>query len=231
MKKVAARSVVFGLTLVALAGCGKSPSTAPSDIYTEKTLFQHIEVNVHQEWVNFDVDYYSTGRVTIQGTADDQVAYIDNTDFIFRDSDGNKSVNHTTQGSERFGIRLIRESGKVLDSFIQLDGRAQFTAPEPSTSINFTSENLLLEWDSAPHQRQWLRFYGSCIDQKDIELDPGVSNYLVLAGTIGVYSGSNGCAVDVTLKQEVSGTVDEDFAGGTFTLIHSPKLELIVTND
>ncbi len=231
MKKVAARSVALGLTLVALAGCGKSPTTAPSDIYTEKTLFQHSEVEVYEDTIYFNVDYYSTGPVSIDGTSDKQYAYIDNSDYRFTDSDWYKSVTHTTQGSERIGIRLTRENGVVLDSYIQLDGRAQFTAPPQDTSINLTNEDLLLEWNSAPHDRQWLTFRGTCIDSTDIALDKDVTNYLVLAGTISVDSGSSGCAVNIGLRQQISGFVDENFAGGTFELTHSPVLSIIVTRN
>jgi len=235
-----------------LSGCG---ADNPSTQYPEQVIFQHINITATQNTIKASSEYYSNDVVYFSSNDEKQFLSInDDKKFelkVKRTStpDYNSSPGYVTDievdqpliPGDLFKVIFERSNGNTLESTAVLPDFIQFISPLEAQIIDHSTEDLIIEWDLAANRNSKLSLQGECLlgefhnllpNMISFNLEPEQTLLTIDANSLKKHYGfeEDSCEVTANLYNEIEGSNDTNFAGGTYKISSHSKQKFVLSN-
>ena len=251
--------VLCGITSVSLLLTSCNPAD-PSDEYPNGILFQNIDILIDEDSIQVSTDLSSSGEIYLSAIREHQFLTINNSEqyplqFITDKTDGNQQTNITTidtevlpeeiQTSDEIKVVFSRANGSILESWSKVPQDVNYIMPLADEVYDHSSEDLVVSWQSQTMDKT-LVLTGNCLAnngstyiEKKWEyfarvaflLNPGQTSLTIPANSLLSINGDNTqCEITISLYPIAYGYIDENLAGGRYTLQKQSSLRVILTN-
>ena len=242
---------------ISLIGCGGDAGSKPSEKYSEKFLFQHINITASQSELAVKSEYYSNNHIYLSSNKENQYLTLNGGSRHTLKSRNNKNysydeeeyttyltaedLNSNLEYGDDITVIFARFTGNILESKGKIPHFAQYTSPSNNSEIDHENEDLFIEWDIAQSNITTLYIQSECLrasaNNRDIngfrfELTSDQRNILIPANTFKKHplESSNSCEININLYNKADGVNDPDFAGGTFDIQTLSSQKVTLTN-
>lgn len=161
-----------------------------------------------------------------------------------------ESFNPMVESGDEITVSYERADGQVLRSRGSVPEDLSYLSPINNSSYDHTIEDIIISWQPSKATLKYLYLAADCLDYGDSEysfwrnyeinwfeqrtltfpLDEAKTSFTIAANSLNFDSSTSTCEITVSLYPTLTGEVDNNLAGGTFSVRKKSSLTITLTN-